>query len=298
MLTFQGVILFILICALVYMVVEMLMPDHEKMMLERLQGMKLYSATEKERQMEKSLFTRVYNMAEKLFLRHMGEQITRGGSLAPLQIKLLQAGVQDDIEPMQHRAKRFIFSIGFTIIAMPTGEYKIIVAAVVIGFLYPDYKLKKTTEGRREKIKDDIADFLDLLAATYPGSKGFEDAIQRICERSSGIIPDEFQKMVDEINAGKRKKDALKALANRCGVNEIDMLVNQIIQSESLGTGLESTLRTQADKMRILKRTQAEIKARKAAITLLMPSVFLLVSILIVIAGPSIVQLLQVMSSM
>lgn len=280
------------------MVVEMMMPDHEKIMLERLQGMKLYTATQKERQMQESLFSRIYNMAETFFLRYMGDQIARGGSLAPLQIKLVQAGVADEIEPMQHRAKRFIFSIGFTILALPTGNYKIIVAAIVIGFIYPDYKLKKSTETRREKIKDDIADFLDLLAATYPGSKGFEDAIQRICMRSSGIIPDEFQKMVDEINAGKRKKDALKALADRCGVNEIEMLVNQIIQSESLGTGLESTLRTQADKMRILKRTQAEIKARKAAITLLMPSIFLLVSILVVIAGPSIVQLLQAMGSM
>lgn len=295
--TFQGILLGVLIVVLIINIAEVYFPDHEEEMIERIKALKLYSAPTEVRKRNESLFARIYQSIEEWIVRKFGNQISKGGSLAPLRVKLTQAGM-GDIDPVQHRAKRLIFALGFSMAGMPSSDYKIIVMAAVIGFIFPDYQLKKRIDERKFQIKDEIPDFLDLLAATFPGSSGFEDAVKKICDRSSGVVASEFRRVLEEINAGRRKRDALKSMAARCGVTEIDSLIGQVIQSDMLGTGLEGTLKTQSDKLRGLKKQNAEIKARRASVTLLLPSIFLLVSILIVVAGPSIVQFLEVMGGM
>lgn len=293
----MSVLLFIAIVAFVVLSFDIFFPDNQKILLERLRGLRLYNTSEKERKMNESLFARIYLMMEQFFLRYFGEQVAKGGNLAPLKTKLIQAGLED-MDPVQFRAKRFIFAILFAVACLVMQNPNFLVMAALLGFFFPDYQLKGKITARKDIIKEELPDFLDLLASVFPGSKGFEDAVERICDRSSGILVDEFRKVLEQINAGLRKRDALTSMAKRCGIMEIETLVAQIIQSEMLGTGLEDTLNTQADKMRSLKRQMAEIKARKASVTLLFPSVFLLAAIMVVIAGPSIVTFLSAMSQM
>lgn len=297
--TFQGIVLFVLIMLFVVLLLDMLFPDHQKALLDRIEGMKLYNAPEKDRKMNESLFARIYEATEKKFLIYFGDKLAASGSMNSLKGKLIRAG-EVDTDPLQHRAKRIIFAFAFAGVALMTKDIRIITLAAAIGAYYPDYSLKNKITERETKIKEGIPDFLDLLAAIFPGSDGLEDAIKRIVKRSdsNNIIVHEFQRMIEEINAGKRKKEALRDLADRCGVKEIDTLVTQIIQSEALGTPMAETLKNQAGRMRELKKQLAEIKARKASITLLLPTVFLLLAIVIVIVGPSIVQLMASMGNM
>lgn len=297
--TFQGLILMILIVAFIVLVAELLFPDKQRALLERIEGMKLYNASDRDRKMNESLFVRIYELTEEKFLKFFGKKLSETGNINTLKEKLMKAGVTE-IDPLQHRAKRFIFGFGLAFLGLLTKDLRMVTILAAIGAYLPDYRLKQKLEARTMKIKEGIPDFLDLLASIFPGSDGLEDAIKRIVRRSdiNNVIAQEFQRMVDEINAGKRKKDALLGLADRCGVKEIDSLVGQIIQSDALGTPMADTLKNQADRIREIKKQLAEIKARKASITLLMPSIFLLVSIIVVIVGPSIVQFLMAMGNM
>lgn len=292
---FTNIVLFIAMVVFVIMVLETWFPDNEKMMVERLEGFKVYSASEKQIQMNLPLYERIYKSIENVLIRYFGEQMSKGKGFAPLRLKLYQAGL--DIDPIQHRTKRIILALLFGGLSMLSYNYRLVVIVTVIGLIFPDYQLRKRIDERRFQIKEELPDFCDLLAAVFPGCNGFEDAVNRICAKYDTIISREFQRAMDEINAGVSKKEALRALATRCGISQIDTLVAQIIQTEMLGTEMAETLKIQAKKMRELKKQNAEIKARRANLTLLLPSVFLLVSILIVIAGPSVLQFMQAMSA-
>lgn len=287
------ILLFISIFVLVVMVWELMFPDHEKMMIERLEGFNIYSATEHERKKQESLFARIYHTLESVVIRRFGNHIAKGGALAPLQLKLYQSG--SDLDPIQFRAKRFIYSFVLAGLAMFSYNYKLVIIVAVIGFIFPDYQLRKRIDERKFKIKEEIPDFVDLLASVFPGCNGFEDAVTRICARTDTIISREFQITMDQINTNVNKKEALRAMGVRCGIAAVDGLVGQIIQTEMLGTEMADTLKIQAVKMRELKRQNSEIKARNASLMLLMPSIFLMITILIVIVGPSILQFMQAM---
>ena len=293
------IILFIAIVVIIVLIVESLSQTEDKVLAERIENMNLYFTTDKQRQLNKSILERITQVIKNKLEESFGETIKSSGSYTKTQLLIMQAGKTNEKDVMTIRAEQGLYAIILTCAAymMSKGNFYYVPVGAAFGAYLPILMLRDGIAKRREIIKDEIPDFLDLLASTFPGSKGLEDAIARICKRSKGVIPSEFELMVSEINAGKRKKDALRALSDRCGVKEIEMLVNQIIQSEVLGTGLEDTLKNQATKMRILKKTQAEIKAKKASIQLLFPTMLLLVSIILVVVGPSISQLMDAMGN-
>jgi len=293
----SGWLLVILTTVFLALVGNLVFRSRFESVSKRLEDMQLYSeGTEEEKIMKQTITKRIYIMLEEktaLFL----DKHYKKGSLAPLKVKLLQA---DDhvTDPMQHRAKILILTVAGAILGLLTKKIVLVFMFAGLGFIYPDYKLKEKIKARQLKIKGELPDFLDLLAATAPSAKNLEDAIRKVCERSEGHVTTEFRRTLEEVNAGRRMRDALNDFSIRCGIEEIKTLVSQINQSEVFGTGVEKTLQVQAEKIRKLKKLLAEIKARKAQVMLLLPSLFLLMTAVIMIAGPHIVNFISSMGSL
>lgn len=293
----SGWLLFILGSVFLILSLNYMFRSRFEMVNKRIEDMKLYTeGTEEEKLLSQSLFKRIYIMLEEKMTMFL-EKYYAKGSLAPLKVKLLQAG-NYEMEPMQFRAKVMIFAMAGAALGILLKDIRIIVIFTIAGYWYPQNKLKEAINKRQMKIKNEIPDFLDLLAATAPSSKNLEDAIRKVCDRTEGEVTKEFTRALEEVNAGRKMRDALSDMSGRCGVKEIHTLVSQINQSEVFGTGVEKTLISQAEKIRKLKKVMAEIKARKASVMLLLPSLFLLFTILIMIAGPHIVSFITSMGAM
>lgn len=269
---------------------------------QRIEDMQVMTeGSERDKLKRKSTTQKFYLMAEQRIIGIM-EKNFKKGTLAPLEMKLIQAGF-DNVSPLQHHAKKIIYAIGLSALAllgvtMAKWNAGFIAAGALLGFILPDRDLKEKVDKRQLKIKAELPDFLDLLAATAEGAKNLEDAIKQVCQRSEGHLTNEFLKTLAEVNSGRRRRDALKSMADRIGIEEVNTLVSQINQSETFGTGVEKTLIVQAEKMRKLKKLLAEIKARKASVLLILPSLLLLITALIIIAGPSIVAIFDAQSAM
>lgn len=266
---------------------------------DRIESMEIFSkGTEEEKILQQSLFKRLSIMWQERIARHL-EKYMRSGQMRPLKLKLIQAN--DHVtEPIQHWSKKIMATCIATLIGLFVYKTNVpmIIAFAALGFYYFDYKLKKKVEERQFKIKNELPDFLDLLAATAPSAKSLDDAIRKVCSRMNGEVTLEFRRTLEEINAGRKQRDALNDFAIRCGIAEINTLVSQINQAEVFGTGVEKTLIVQAEKIRKLKKLLAEIKARKVAVMLLLPSMLLLFTVLIIIAGPRIVDFMTAMKGM
>jgi len=88
------------------------------------------------------------------------------------------------------------------------------------------------------------------------------------------------------------RRDALKDLAERFDVNDLNNFISAIILGEQLGISIGNVLRRQADQIRQRRRQNAEEKAMKAPVKMLFPLVFLIFpALFIVILGPGAIQI-------
>lgn len=289
---FSGILLVVALTAFIFMILNLILKNRYEEIDKRIQTMQIQTeGSNEEKKLNESLFKRIYMMIEERMVVFLEKNYTRG-SMAPLKTKLLQAGDHDS-NPIQFRAKVIILCIGGCLLGLIVKDPRLILLFGFLGFYYPYNKLDSKIKKRQMQIKSEIPDFLDLLSATAPSAKNLEDAIKKVCDRSTGVVTEEFSRALEEVNAGRKTRDALTDMAIRCGVEEIKTLVSQINQSEVFGTGVEKTLLVQAEKIRKLKKLMAEIKARKAAVMLLLPSLFLLCTVILIIIGPHIVNIVN-----
>ena len=102
-----------------------------------------------------------------------------------------------------------------------------------------------------------------------------------------------------ELQVGKSRKDALRGLADRSGLDEVRALVAQLIQSERLGSSIGGALRAQADSLRTARRLEAEEQANKTQIKLLFPLIlFIFPSVMIVILMPAVLRLIDALKTL
>ena len=112
-------------------------------------------------------------------------------------------------------------------------------------------------------------------------------------------LSEEFDIVNREMVAGKPRSDALRALANRTGVEDVKSFVAMLIQTEKLGTSLSQSLRVHADSLRTKRRQRAEEAAAKTTIKLVFPLVLLLFpALFIILLGPGILQVIHALGPM
>ena len=177
--------------------------------------------------------------------------------------------------------------------------FMILLAAGVVGFLLPDFALRRKVRKRQEEITDALPDGLDLLVVCVEAGLGLNAAFVKITEEfrlSSPSLSEEFDIVNREMVAGKPRQEALRALAERTGVEDIKSLVAMLIQTEKLGTSLAQSLRVHSDSLRMRRRQKAEEAAAKTTIKLVFPLVFLLFpALFIVILGPGVIKIFTIL---
>ncbi|MFZ5754830.1 MAG: type II secretion system F family protein [Bacillota bacterium] len=162
----------------------------------------------------------------------------------------------------------------------------------LIGYLLGKVYLSTRTRQRQMAMQKELPDVLDLLTVSVEAGLGFDAAILRVVEKSKGVLAKEFVTTLQELQMGKSRREALRDLGKRTGVDDILTFVGAMIQADQLGVSITKILRTQADQVRIKRRQRVEEKAMKAPIKMLIPLVFFIFpSIFIVLLGPAAIQI-------
>ncbi|HWP97455.1 MAG TPA: type II secretion system F family protein [Syntrophomonadaceae bacterium] len=190
----------------------------------------------------------------------------------------------------------FILGIA-VVIGLLTKSLMGLIILTVIGYMLPILLLKSSEKQRRNLILKSLPDILDLLCVSVEAGLGFDGALQKVIEKSEGPLIDEFEKTLQEINMGKQRRDALRDMAARVNVNDVTVFLGAIIQADQLGVNITNVLRIQSQQVRANRRMQAEEKAQQVPIKILIPLVlFIFPSILIVLLGPAIIQIMDTLA--
>ncbi|MGA3043142.1 MAG: type II secretion system F family protein [Bryobacteraceae bacterium] len=184
-----------------------------------------------------------------------------------------------------------------SITANPVLRIVLPVAATGAGYWIPGFLLERKVSKRQERLRLSLPDGLDLMVVSVEAGLGLDQAIQNVGRELAVAHPelsDELSLVNLEMRAGKRRAEALRNLAQRTGESELRKLTAILIQSDRFGTSMAEALRTHSEFMRIRRRQEAEERAAKVGVKLVFPIFFfILPSIMVVAAGPGILQVFK-----
>jgi len=113
----------------------------------------------------------------------------------------------------------------------------------------------------------------------------------RVAEKWDNELSREFTRVLQEVQLGKLRRDALRNMADRAGISEVSSFVAAIVQAEELGVSIGKVLHIQAEEMRRRRRQRAEELARQAPIKMLPAIAFLIFpAIFVVLLGPAVIR--------
>ena len=217
--------------------------------------------------------------------------------------KLLAAGMAGSITPTAFLAAKGAGAIGGgflglvlgTAAGQPARAPLFAIFLGVIGFIAPGFVISMKGRRRREEIKTQLPDALDLLAVSVEAGLGFDGAVDKLTEHMDGALADEFALTLGEMRIGESRQDALKKMAERAATPEVSSFTRAIIQADQLGISLGRLLRVQAADSREKRQAAAEEKAMKSPIKMLFQTVlFIFPAMFIVILGPAFLNLMEV----
>ncbi len=227
-----------------------------------------------------------------------------------MKIRFINAGWRGPSVPTLFFGTKTLLALGLPLIVffaanaslLNSGASHIFIVLVIIaaaGYYLPNAVLNHAISVRQLEIFESFPDALDLLIICVEAGLSLDQALSRVARDigiKSLVLAQEFQLVLMELRNGFSKEMALRHLALRTGVEDIDLLVAMLIQAERFGTSMGASLRVHADNLRTKRRQRAEENAAKIAVKLLLPLIFMIFpSLLLVLMGPAMIQIYRVL---
>jgi tight adherence protein C len=170
-------------------------------------------------------------------------------------------------------------------------------AGGLAGLGLPLLVVSHAGQKRQEKIQLHLPDTLDMLTLCVEAGLGFDAALVQVATGTRGPLAREVARALHEMQMGKRRSEALRALAERTSVLELRTIAIAVVQATELGIPIADVLREQSRDMRVRRRQRAEEKARKVPVKILFPLIFCLFpALFIVILGPGVLRIMDTLS--
>ncbi len=233
----------------------------------------------------------------------LATRVSPQANMESIQHNLDLAGNPYGWSPMQFIGFRFLAALllgalGLVILALARTmalPRRVVLAGVMagVGYYLPSLWLKSKTSRRQDEVARSLPDALDLLTICVEAGLGFDAAIARVAEKWDNELSREFRRVLQEIQLGKLRREALRNMARRIDVAEMSTFVAAVVQAEELGVSIAQVLRIQAEEMRRRRRQRAEELARQAGIKMIPAIAFLIFpGIFVVLLGPAIIRLM------
>lgn len=236
------------------------------------------------------------------------EPLSRAVPQSPTEVSrqrvwLMQAGYREPAHLTIYLGLRVAVALAFVVMLIVTrwgfGTPLLFLALPLLGYMGTQFILKRMIKARQHRIRLSLPDALDLAIICIEAGLGLDQALNRVSNDLRHVHPalsDELSLVGLEMRAGKARADALRNLALRTGVDDVQSLVAVLIQTDRFGTSVAQALRVHSDSLRVERRQRAEEEAAKTTIKMVPVLVFFVFpSMFVVSLGPAVIQLVRVL---
>ena len=188
-----------------------------------------------------------------------------------------------------------IFLAAVTVMVTGKAEPALMIVAVAIGYVLPDFYLKRKITKRRHLIARRLPETIDLLGLCIEAGLDFVNAVKWVLDKTPHtLMGEELAFVLEEIKWGKSRVQALKDMSRRLNMPEIGSFVQTIIQAERMGTPIAEAFTILSEDARAQRFRRGERTALQAPIKILLPLIFCIMPVIgIVIGGPILLQFMQ-----
>jgi len=233
-----------------------------------------------------------------------------GWEKSGIRKRFMNAGIRNTSAPMLYFGAKTILAIGLPMLAYLylavadtkmsiNGILLVLLVAAALGNYLPNAILSHLVMVRQREIFETFPDALDLMTVCVEAGLGVDAGLNRVAEdieHKSVVLSDELRLVGLELRAGSDREQALRNLAARTGVDEVESWVAIMIQADRFGTSIAAALRIHSEMLRTRRRQRAEEAAAKIALKLLFPLIFCIFpSLLLVLLGPAFIQIYRVL---
>ncbi len=162
--------------------------------------------------------------------------------------------------------------------------YMTLVFSAAAGMYVPNFIIKSKAQSRKEEMLNGFPDALDLMLVCVEAGLGVDACFHRVGQEIVELHPklaELYAGVSLELRAGRARAEALKNMARKSGVTEIQSFATLIIQSDRLGSSIGQALKVYAAEMREARRMRAEEKAHRLPVLLAVPLVVFLLPVMI-----------------
>jgi tight adherence protein C len=163
------------------------------------------------------------------------------------------------------------------------------------GYFAVDLFIYDLGDRRQDQIRRAMPDVLDTLTVSVEAGLGFDAALVQVVRYGKGPLVGEFARVLQEMQIGRSRVDALRSLPPRTKVIELRSFCSVVVQASDLGVPIANVLREQSKEMRLRRRQRAEELAQKIPVKILFPLILCLFpALFIVVIGPGALNILGV----
>ncbi|MBY0395676.1 MAG: type II secretion system F family protein [Thermoleophilia bacterium] len=233
---------------------------------------------------------------------------TNEAEVGKIRLELLNAGFRGENAVAVYYGFKLFAGMLALAIATPivVGKYGMtqqalpyIVCAGGLAFYLPGIVIGQIKKRRMEAIFLGLPDAIDLMVVCVEAGLGLDTAMRRVTTELATACPalcDEFGIANFQVQMGRVRRDVLRDLGVRTGVDDMRALAAVIIQAEKFGSSIGQALRVHSDSMRTKRRQLAEERAAKTAVKIMIPLVlFIFPGVFVVLVGPAGIQIAKTM---
>lgn len=231
---------------------------------------------------------------------------TANSAHGQLQEQFVSAGIYAPSGPFVYAAVRFVCGLILPAIVLLAGNLEFVdfwrglTAGCVLGLLGmlgPGIWLRSRINRRQMLLRTSLPDFLDLTVTCLEAGQSFEAALQRVTDElrtAHPVLALELTIVQRELALGATPFRAIRNFAERSQLDVVRTLATFVDQAQKFGSSMVESLRTHAEMLRELREQRAEELAQKAAVKILLPTMFFIFPpILVTLAGPAVIEFQQ-----
>jgi len=180
-------------------------------------------------------------------------------------------------------------------ISSPDMLLGVISISLCIGFVGPEFWLKARIKKVKEIIKKELPDAIDLLGLCVNAGLDFMLSLKWVVEKSKpSVMIEELNTILQEINVGKTRRDAIRDMANRYELSELYTFARTLIQADKMGTSVTEAFNILSEDMRLARYRRGEQLALKAPLKMLIPLLFFIFPVVgALVAGPILIDFIS-----
>lgn len=212
--------------------------------------------------------------------------------------RLQMAGYDEVITPVDFAGLRVIFvifSIVFLFIGASAGNMMMCLVIAVLFAFFPTLWLSGVIKKRHTSIMKALPNVLDLLTLSVESGRDLLSSLREILERRKmDPLGEELMRTFQEIQLGRKRTEALRALSKRVKQVDLSATINAIIQAEEYGVSIGQLLRIQGDMQRHKRFALAEKLANESSVKIIIPVVIcILPAVFIILMGPLVMNAMR-----